>query len=158
MADHLCMKDNIKVEAYLNLPETRALLGTDNHTGHWVGSSQMVARDFSAALDLTHQTYYYVANLLERGIKILNYVGTLDAACDHFGQSLWMAEMPWSGQEGYLAAPTEDWMVDGEVAGTIKTFGDLTLLKIFGAGHLVPTDKPKEALAMFTEWIEAAGK
>lgn len=26
---------------------------------------------FLSALDLSHQTYYYVANLLERGIKVL---------------------------------------------------------------------------------------
>lgn len=38
-----------------------------------------------------------------------------------------MNEMPWTGRDGYLAAPTEDWVVDGHVAGTIKTFGDLTV-------------------------------
>jgi hypothetical protein len=38
-----------------------------------------------------------------------------------------MAEMPWTGREGYLAAETVNWTVDGEVAGTIKTFGDLTV-------------------------------
>lgn len=54
-------------------------------------------------------------------------MGTLDAACDHIGQSKWMAEMGWSGKEGYLAAPTEDWSVDGKVAGSIKSFGDLSV-------------------------------
>lgn len=38
-----------------------------------------------------------------------------------------MNEMPWTGRDGYLAAPTEDWVVDGHVAGTIKTFGHLTV-------------------------------
>lgn len=90
-------------------------------------------------------------------------MGTLDAACDHIGQSKWMAEMAWTGQTGYLAAPTEDWNVNGELAGTVKTFGDLTvsfwvktilkrfkLLKIYGAGHLVPTDRPEVSCGAFS--------
>ena len=52
-------------------------------------------------------------------------MGTLDAACDHIGQAKWMAEMGWSGREGYLSAPTEDWLVDGQVSGSFKTFGPL---------------------------------
>lgn len=38
-----------------------------------------------------------------------------------------MAEMPWTGREGYLAAPTEEWFVGGKVAGTVKTYGNLTV-------------------------------
>ena len=38
-----------------------------------------------------------------------------------------MAEMGWSGQEGYLAASTEDWLVDGQVSGSFKTFGPLAV-------------------------------
>ncbi len=42
-------------------------------------------------------------------------------------QSKWMAAMRWTGQEGYLAAPTEDWMVDGKVAGICKEYENLTV-------------------------------
>jgi hypothetical protein len=38
-----------------------------------------------------------------------------------------MAAMRWTGQEGYLAAPTEDWMVDGKVAGIFKEYENLTV-------------------------------
>lgn len=30
------------------------------------------------------------------------------------------------------------------------------MLKIRGAGHMVPYDKPKEALFMVTSWLDAA--
>ncbi|ORY35324.1 Alpha/Beta hydrolase protein [Naematelia encephala] len=150
-----CLAGSSDVEQYLNLNATRKLLGVDDHIKKFELSSNKVNTDFHAALDFEHQTYYWVAQLLERGIKVLNYVGTLDAACDHIGQSKWMAEMPWTGQAAYLAAATEDWVVDGEVAGTFKTAGDLTLLKVYGAGHLVPTDKPKESLVLLNEWIES---
>jgi len=38
-----------------------------------------------------------------------------------------MAAMSWTGQEAYLAAPTEKWMVDGKVAGSIKEYENLTV-------------------------------
>jgi hypothetical protein len=38
-----------------------------------------------------------------------------------------MAEMPWSGRQGYLDAETVDWNVEGELAGNYKTYGDLTV-------------------------------
>ena len=99
-------------------------------------------------------------HLLSLSADVEQYVGTLDAACDHIGQGMWMAEMPWTGQEGFVSAPTVDWHVDGELAGSYKTSGNLSvrrslvirayelmrtrqLVKVYGAGHLVPTDQPK---------------
>jgi cathepsin A (carboxypeptidase C) len=60
------------VTTYLNLNDTRALLGVDKHVRHFGMSSRDVGVGFAAMHDFSHQTYYYVANLLERGIKILN--------------------------------------------------------------------------------------
>jgi len=62
----------IPVEQYLNLESVREQLGVDRHVKHYEMSSHLVFRAFTAALDLSHQTYYYVANLLERGIRVLN--------------------------------------------------------------------------------------
>ena len=59
------------VQAYLNLDSTRATLGVDPHLKHYEITSYLVYQAFTANLDLQHQTYYYVANLLERGIKCL---------------------------------------------------------------------------------------
>jgi cathepsin A (carboxypeptidase C) len=117
----------------------RQLLGIDEHVKEYSASSDIVAAAFRSQQDYRHQTFYYVANLLERGIKVLNvslpkstvanfqYVGTLDSACDHIGQSKWMAQMEWTGREGYLAAPIEEWRVDGQVAGEKKRYKDLTV-------------------------------
>ena len=35
--------------------------------------------------------------------------------------------MTWMGQEGYLAATTEDWIVAGDIAGSVKRYGYLTV-------------------------------
>jgi hypothetical protein len=63
---------SVDVQTYLNLPSTQALLGVDKHIKHYEMSSRLVATNFVLQHDFSHQTYYYVANLLERGIKVLN--------------------------------------------------------------------------------------
>jgi len=67
----------LDVEAYLNLPETRALLGIHHDTGVFNMMSRGVGQAFFGTLDFSHQTYYYVANLLERGVKVLNVSPTV---------------------------------------------------------------------------------
>lgn len=54
------------------MTETRALLGVDEHVPNYELSSMKVLAGFGGTHDFSHQTYYYVANLLERGIKVLN--------------------------------------------------------------------------------------
>jgi cathepsin A (carboxypeptidase C) len=85
---------------------------------------------------------------------------------------MWMNRLQWTGQEGFNEAEFVDFKVKGEVAGKYKTYGNLSvrdvtasrkdllrgmveLLKIYGAGHMVPFDKPAQALQMLNSWIGA---
>ena len=61
----------LDLEKYLNLPDVRALLGVDSHTAHYHMSDDIINNAFMSTVDAGHQTYYYVANLLERGINVL---------------------------------------------------------------------------------------
>eukprot|EP00922_Rhytidocystis_sp_ex-Travisia-forbesii_P055812 GHVS01082637.1.p1 GENE.GHVS01082637.1~~GHVS01082637.1.p1 ORF type:complete len:130 (+),score=2.47 GHVS01082637.1:181-570(+) len=38
-------------------------------------------------------------------------------------------------------------------AGQVKVVKNFTFLRIYDAGHMVPMDKPKEALEMFSEFL-----
>jgi hypothetical protein len=67
---------------YLNKPETRELLNVDSSAGNFTSCSDKVATAFNQNLDMYHQTQFYVAELLERGIKVLIYVGTYDWICN----------------------------------------------------------------------------
>ena len=78
--------------------------------------------------------------------------------------------MPWTGKEAYNVAEWKDWKVDGHLAGVSKQHANLKvlcifmsrsrtintrqLLKVYGAGHLVPTDQPevREAVSLTTKW------
>lgn len=39
------------------------------------------------------------------------------------------------------------------MAGYVKSVGNLTFLTVFGAGHFVPTDQPKNSLAMLNSFL-----
>jgi cathepsin A (carboxypeptidase C) len=63
---------------YLNLPSTRAMLGVDAAKPKWEGCNATVGEAFVASGDDVGKTWLYVTQLLERGVYVLNYVGTLD--------------------------------------------------------------------------------
>jgi carboxypeptidase C (cathepsin A) len=42
---------------------------------------------------------------------------------------------------------------EGEDIGKIRSYGGLTFLQVFEAGHMVPMDQPEKSLFMFNEFI-----
>lgn len=70
------------------------------------------------------------------------------------GNSKWVKEIVWSGQKSFRAAPDVPFTVDGKDAGQKRSYGPLTFLKIYNAGHLVPMDQPKASLEMLQRWIQ----
>ncbi|KAL1407126.1 hypothetical protein Q8F55_006540 [Vanrija albida] len=158
LSDSLCYPETKKIKYYLDLPDVRARLGVDKAKGPFESCDSGVGYAFSAAQDNVGQTWLYVSELLERGIRILNYAGTHDFICNHLAQEPWMAALEWYGKEGYNAAKFEDWKVDGVLAGSYKTYDNLTLLKVYGAGHMVPFDQPKHSSIFLDDWLKAGRK
>lgn len=156
LSDSLCYPETKKIGTYLNLPDVRKYLGVDKD-GKWNSCDNGVGIAFSQTQDATGKTWLYVSQLLERGVRVLNYVGTLDFICNYIGNEMWMEQLEWTGQEQYNAAKYNKWKVDGKHAGEYKTYGKLTFLKIWGAGHMVPMDQPKNSLSFLDKWL-AAGK
>ena len=42
---------------------------------------------------------------------------------------------------------------DGTVGGRYRTTGQVTFMRVFGAGHMVPMDQPGTALAMLDSFM-----
>lgn len=80
--------------------------------------------------------------------RSLVYNGDTDMACNFLGDQWAVEGLGLNQTEAY-----REWMVDGQVAGFVKKFGDLALLTVKGAGHMVPQWKPPQALAMITAFI-----
>eukprot|EP00741_Cyanophora_paradoxa_P009851 tig00001657_g9542.t1 len=89
-----------------------------------------------------------VAALLDAGIPALVYNGDKDFICNHVGGLAWTSAMEWSGRAAFNAAPMANWTVAGRPAGAAKSANGLTFLRVADAGHMVPMDQPRPALAL----------
>lgn len=133
----LCYRENTAIKAYLDLPETRQLLGVETPYNFSACSSN-VGDNFNAHMDKwAVHTQYYVAGLLDRGIRVLIYAGTYDWQCNWVANKLWVDELEWSGKEAYRAEAWNDWSVNGKKAGEMKQTPLLTFATVRGAGHMM---------------------
>eukprot|EP01130_Rhizamoeba_saxonica_P005466 TRINITY_DN2187_c0_g1_i2.p1 TRINITY_DN2187_c0_g1~~TRINITY_DN2187_c0_g1_i2.p1 ORF type:complete len:389 (-),score=96.79 TRINITY_DN2187_c0_g1_i2:625-1791(-) len=94
-----------------------------------------------------------VPTLLSNDIDVLVYSGTEDWICNYLGGQAWVNNLKWPGQNTFAATELKDWKVGNEVAGKVKSYKGFTFLEVFGAGHMVPMDQPKNSLEMLTTFI-----
>jgi len=164
LGDSLCYLENAVIKNYLDLPSTRSLLGVESPNNFSACSSD-VGYSFRAHMDkYVVPTQYYVANLLERGVRVLIYAGTYDWQCNWVANKLWVENLEWSGHDEFNAQEWRDWTIptnskdleETKAVGITKSAGLLTFASIWGAGHMVPHDKPAESLAMVSRWLAQA--
>ena len=90
---------------------------------------------------------------------MLFFNGMNDLICNHVGNERFLDALPWSKALEYTQQPRYAWdsPVDpslknnynsGRPDGFVKTFENLTYLKILEAGHMVPMDQPAVSLVM----------
>ncbi|KAK0188280.1 serine carboxypeptidase [Armillaria mellea] len=154
ISETLCYPVTKYIRQYLDDPTIRSLLGVDpSLTSNFTSCNSAVGADFRRAQDTLHPTKDYVAALLERGIKVLIYVGSYDWICNWVGNERWTLALEWSGQAEFAGQELRDWYVDGKPAGKTRSANGLVFATIHGAGHMVPYDKPKESLEMVQRWL-----
>jgi hypothetical protein len=99
-----------------------------------------------------------VAFLLDRKTPMLFFNGQYDMICNHVGVEKALDNLAWSGKAAFNAATLDVWMPHGDKpAGYARSAGSLTLLLVLGSGHMVPMDKPPEALDMLRRFIRHKG-
>lgn len=160
--DEFCYPEITNIGKYLNLPWVWEALHVPKAVGKYLVASEDVAQAFALTNDLGISTQPQVLYLLENGIDVLFYQGNLDLACNTAGNLQWAHSMPWKGQPAFVAQPKRAWKHKGKEVGWFKevktetasgretTFAFAT---VDGAGHMVPFDKPEEALALVTRWL-----
>ncbi|KAH7101286.1 serine carboxypeptidase [Auriculariales sp. MPI-PUGE-AT-0066] len=151
----LCYREseNEHIESYLNRANVRKMLGVDKAVGNFSMSSGQVNMDFAMAGDLMLSSRPHTVELLERGIRVLSYVGTYDWIANWVGNLRSANELEWSGANRFRAAELREWSVQGKKAGIVKSFGPFTFATVDSASHLVPREKPEESLAMLNRWL-----
>lgn len=148
-----CYPQMSAIDEYLNKPEVMSALGSEVKS--YVGCDNQVFRNFILSGDEPKPFQQFVAEILELNIPVLIYAGDKDYICNWLGNQGWSNELSWSGKESFNAANTTNWYskANGSHAGTAKSNGLLTFLRVFDAGHMVPFDQPSHSLDMVNRWI-----
>ena len=88
-------------------------------------------------------------------LRILVYSGDDDSVCGTIGTQRWIYDLGFPVTKDW-----NTWYVDGQTAGYITTFktpyskdSRFSFITVHGAGHEVPTYKPKEALELFEMYL-----
>lgn len=127
------------IAEYLNSPEVRELLGVES-PNNFSACANDVGRGFNVYMDkYVTPTQHYVAELLERDVRMLIYAGTYDWQCNWVANKLWIEKLDWSGREAFSRTLNEwdTWTVGNTTVGITKTAGPLTFATIAGAGHMM---------------------
>ncbi|ESK93491.1 hypothetical protein Moror_1683 [Moniliophthora roreri MCA 2997] len=157
--EYFCYPFTKHIDDYLSDPKVRDELGVDHHPAiptNFTRTSFAVHDAFDRSLDILHESTAYIGALLERGVRVLIYVGTYDWICNWVGNERWTLELEWSGKQGFGRQELREWLVDGKRAGRTRSWGNFTFATVDAAGHMVPYDKPKESLELVNRWL--AGK
>ncbi|KAF7292811.1 Carboxypeptidase [Mycena indigotica] len=151
-----CYLEGDAIANYLSNSTIREALGVDTSVPTpFVGCSNTVSRLFVSHLDKwAVPNHFYIAGLLERGVRVLIYAGTLDWQCNWAANRMWVDKLEWSGAKEYRALEWAAWSAGGKgtKAGEVKQSEGLPLafVTLYGAGHMVPHDVPEESLEMLS--------
>mmetsp|Transcript_36822 Transcript_36822/g.33040 ORF Transcript_36822/g.33040 Transcript_36822/m.33040 type:complete len:291 (+) Transcript_36822:500-1372(+) len=100
-------------------------------------------------LDLAQNVSYLINNKYE----VLVYSGDKDFICNWRGGEAWSNNVNWAHQKEFKDLNYTQWEENGSKFGAFKTIENFTFLRVFDAGHMVPMNQPKAALAMFNKFI-----
>lgn len=147
------------VQQFLNQTNVLEYL---NVTGPWVAASDAVSVDYLISGDFTDAFDEYVAVLLNAGIRVLLYVGDADSQCNWGGNKAWIDALEWNGRQGFIDADEHAFLSHDPLvpsapvvnAGTARSFENLALVRIFNAGHMVPTHQPAVALDLIDRFLK----
>ncbi|GMM27578.1 carboxypeptidase C [Martiniozyma asiatica (nom. inval.)] len=148
-----CYPEMEAVDKYLNQPQVLKALGSE--VDSYVGCDDIVFRNFIFSGDEPKPFQQYVSELLDADIPVLIYAGDKDYICNWLGNQAWINELEWKNAESFKNAKTNKWYSNytQSEAGTVQSNGQLTFLRIYDAGHMVPFDQPANSLDFVNKWI-----
>ncbi|XP_015127285.1 venom serine carboxypeptidase [Diachasma alloeum] len=103
--------------------------------------------------DITRSEADKVA-ILAKYYRVMIYNGQLDIIVAYPLTENYLMNLKWIGAEDYKKAARRKWIVDGEIAGYVKTAGNLIEVLVRNAGHMVPGDQPKWAWDLITRFTK----
>lgn len=134
---------------YLNLPEVKAALHVRPDI-NWTECSLTINSQYSVTSVVQSMLPVY-RYLLTKGLKIWIYSGDIDGVVPTTGTRYWLRELDLT-----VDVPWYPWNHSTQVGGWTQVYKGLTFVTVRDAGHMVPADKPSQALQVFRRFL--AGK
>lgn len=78
--------------------------------------------------------------------------GDADAAVPFVGTMRWINCL---GRE--VERDWRNWMLDGDVAGSVKDWAGISFMTVKGCGHTINSYCPEKGYAYFADWLERTG-
>lgn len=149
---YLCYPIIESITKYLRTDKVRDAFGVDKAAPKFEGCSNKVGREFQKVNDFIIDTRPFVAALLNTGIRVMIYVGTYDWICNFVGNERVFGSLKWDGLPDFRYQQENN--KQAWEGGLWWESGLLRYVRINGAGHMVPHDKPVEALKLFKNWLD----
>jgi len=140
------------VSEYLNRDDVREAIHVRDSMKQWKVCNTDIFFNYAQNYDdLSDVIKSLVEN--DKSLKILLYYGDFDLACNFFGGEKFVDQL------GYrLTTTRQEWMVKiqgkRQLAGYYKEYGNLIFATVKAAGHMVPTDKPRQIQQLLNRIIK----
>ena len=80
-----------------------------------------------------------VINLINNKVKVLVYSGDKDFICNWKGGEAWTNSLNWDKSAEFNKKEYSKWNVNEKAAGEYRNVDNFTFLRVYDAGHMVPT-------------------
>ncbi|XP_073275029.1 serine carboxypeptidase-like 50 [Primulina huaijiensis] len=144
---------NRVVVKFLNNVEAKKALG--------VKESMVFELCSAAVADALHddvmKSVKPMVEFLIKNTRVLLYQGQCDLRDGVVSTSDWVKTIKWEERGKFLEVERKIWRTDGNLAGYVQKWKNLTNVVVLNAGHLVPTDQPLNSQVMIEDWLLEKG-
>lgn len=138
---------------YLNTPAVQKALGVSELNVTWAECSDSVSNQYSqtdVVLPMMPVYKWLIENAPQLSILVMS--GDDDSVCATLGSQQWIWDMGYPVSDEW--AP---WTMDSQVSGFRVSFGTngsaFQFVTVHGAGHMVPSTRPAQALQVFENYL-----
>ncbi|XP_044277244.1 LOW QUALITY PROTEIN: lysosomal protective protein [Varanus komodoensis] len=136
---------------FMNDAQVRKALHIVDGAPEWQMCSFAVSRGYKRLYMKMNDQYLKLLSVMK--YRILLYNGDVDMACNFLGDEWFVDSL-----QQKVAVSRRPWIFTDEngqdqIGGFVKEFANIAFLTVKGAGHMVPTDKPRAAFSMFKRFI-----
>ncbi|XP_024540990.1 putative serine carboxypeptidase-like 23 [Selaginella moellendorffii] len=138
------------VSPYLNSKDVQTALHVEFMPGKWSFCSRAANENYPIK-EITNSMLPLYRSLLKEGLKIWIYSGDVDGVVSTIGMKAWIKKLNLTITQKWYP-----WKFQDQVGGWSEKYAGLMLVTVRGTGHMVPFDKPEQALLLFQHFVDGS--